>query len=303
MKKIRIACRDSVLAIALAHMVMQAIRDYDPLVVPELMVCKTPADKLSHLPKLPMNLKKAHLPVLEEQLETGQADLVVHHLKDLPFDDNPAFPLVAVGRRMEPADALILSSKRTEPDFKRPLGIACKRQKIQLAQRYPGWKTGIINGDMQARLSVLESGVYGGLIVSAATLTALHQRERIFELLPSYQIIPTCCQGIIAVQGRAGERVNYLAGFHSVDAWDMALAERAFGKAIGIDRQDTMMAAIATIKENKLNIQGLLIDSKGKMWEGMLSGNREDAVQIGAALATRLKLDAAGPQPRKGYQD
>ncbi len=61
MKKIRIACRDSVAAVALAHIVMQAIRDYDPLVVPELVVCKTPADKLSHLPKLPLNLKKAHL--------------------------------------------------------------------------------------------------------------------------------------------------------------------------------------------------------------------------------------------------
>ncbi len=241
--------------------------------------------------------------MLEEQLETGQADLVVHHLKDLPFDDNPAFPLMAMGRRMEPADALIIPSKRREPDFKRPLGIACKRQKIQLAERYPGWKTGIINGDIQARLSVLESGVYGGLILSAATLTALHQQKRIFELLPSYQMIPTCCQGIIAVQGRVGERVNYLAGFHHVDAWDMALAERAFGKAIGGERDDTMMAAVTTIKENKLTIQGLLIDGKGKMWEGMLSGDREDAVQIGAVLATRLKLDAAGPQPHRGYQD
>lgn len=303
MKKIRIACRESVLAVAQAHMVVQAIRDYDPLIIPELVICKTPADKLSHLPRLPASLEKAHLPVLEEQLRTKQADLVVHNLQDLPFEENPDYPLVAVGRRMEPGYALVVSSKRNKPDHTRPIGISSKRHKIQLAKLYPGWESSIVNGDLTACLSVLESGVYGGLILPAASLTVTHHQEQIFQILPLHQMTPACCQGIIAVQGRAGEWVNYLAGFHNVDAWDMALAERAFGKAIGGDGADSPMAAVAAIKDDSLTIQGLLIDRKGTVWEGILSGRREDAVQIGAALATRLKLNAAGPQPAKEYND
>jgi len=304
MKKIRIACRESVLAVAQAQVVMQAIRDYDPLVVPELVVCKTPADKLSHLPRLPFSLEKAHLPVLEEQLRSSQADLVVHQLQDLPFDENPDFPIVAVGRRMEPGYALVISSKRQEPDFSRPVGVAGKRQRIQLAKLYPNWKTAIVNGDLPACLSVLESGVYGGLVLPAASATVTYHQDQIHQVFPLNQMTPACCQGIIAVQGRAGEPVNFLAGFHNVDAWDMALAERAFGKAMGGDGTDSpMAAAVATIKDNTLTIQGLLIDHKGKMWEGILSGKREDAVQLGAALATRLKLNAAGPKPPKSYDD
>lgn len=299
MKTLRIACRDSLLAVAQAHVVMQAIRNYDPLVVPELIPLKTPADEMAHLPNLPPNMKRAHLAPLEELLRSGRVELVVHCLKDLPTDENPELPLVAVGARSEARDVIVISSRREEPDTSRPIGVSCQRRRVQIKNLFPTWKTGIINGDIMARLAALDSGIYGALVLSGAALIALRRQDRIHQTFSVGQMIPTCCQGIIAVQGRAREPVGFLAGFHDVDAWDMSLAERAFMRTIG-GGDDAMAAACATVRGDKLNLHGMLADDKGKMWEGVLSGRREDAVQVGAALAARLMLDAAGPRaPRQ----
>lgn len=299
MKKIRIACRDNLLAVERAQMVIQAIREYDPLIAPELIRCQTPADQFSYLPKLPPSLQSAHLPVLEEQLRLDKADLVVHSLKELPFDDPPDFPLMAVGRRLEPGYALVLPTRSAEPDFNLPVGISEQKQQAILADLYPSWETELINGELETRLSLLESGRYSGLILSAASLIILRRQERVYRMFPVHQMIPSCCQGMVAVQGRAGESAGFLAGFHSVDAWDMALAERAFGKAIGGERIEPLFAALATVKKDQLTIRGLLMNQAGKRWDGMLSGRREDAVSIGAALAARLSMEAAGPRSGK----
>jgi len=161
---------------------------------------------------------------------------------------------------------------------------------MQLSGIFPGWKTQQAPPDIVAALNKLDGGEYGALITSADELTYLRLQGRIYQTFSISQIIPGWGQGIVAVQGRAGEKTGYLSQLHSVDCWDMALAERAYAQILG----NTLMAGNASVWGEKITVHGMLADQYGKMWEGVLSGKREDAAQIGAALAARLRLDASG---------
>lgn len=293
MQVIRLACRNHMLAIAQAHMMMQLIRKYNPSMVPELITLKNTED----------GTVKDSLEGLQKALAEGACDLVVHDLKAIPLRENPAFPIVAVSSRLDARDAIVISKHRDEPDMSLPLGVSNERRRYQLTGLYPQWRTMPVVGDVPTRLAMLDQGTCGGIIISAASANLLNQSSRIYRTFSVRQLMPACRQGIIALQGRAGDYAGYLAQLHDVDCWDMALAEYGFAQAMG-GALHTLMGANARIREDQLTVYGMMVDAKGKMWSGELTGRREDAVSIGAGLAAKLRLDAAGPRPKKErYKD
>ena len=66
---------------------------------------------------------------------------------------------------------------------------------------------------MLTRLKKLDDGEYGALVLAAAGLKRLGLEDRISRYFTVSEIIPAAGQGILAVQGRAGEDFSYLAGF------------------------------------------------------------------------------------------
>lgn len=298
MKVVRIACRDNPLAVAQAHMVMQSVREYDPQIVPELVAVKTRADDFAGTPMEELADKETLVSGMNEALEEGKVDLCVHSLTDLPPRDNPKLPIVAVSHRDDARDVMVLPQGRERPDRRLPLGATGARRRAQLLSLYPDWPIEAVRGNVVQRLEKLDrTGGYGALVIPACWLIRLGLARRIFQTFSINQLLPSCGQGIVAVQGRRGELNPYLAAFHSVDSWDCALAERAFLKLQG--GVGAPVGANAFIRGDKLSVHGMIVDGSGKMWEGVLSGGREDAEQIGTALAARLQLDAAGPLRRK----
>lgn len=298
MRMIRIACRDNVLAVAQAHAVMQSIRNYDPTVVPELIPIRTTSDEMANHPEPPEGSLGAHAGELAQALRSGSVDLAVHALRDMPYEEDLSLPIVAVGRRDDPLDALVVSRHRADPDYKRPLGVSNECRSIQAARLHPDWTIRSIRGDTATRLAALDAGVYGGVIMPKAVVQTLQEPGRVYQTYTLTQVMPACCQGIVAVQGRAGEYIGYLAGFHDAGTWDCALAEMAFSKAM-ISLGENVFAAHAAARGGKLTIQGILGDRNMKLWVGGLSGRREDAVSIGAGLAARLKYEATPRKPRE----
>ena len=293
MKLLRVASRDTTLGVAQAHELMYALRSADALIVPELVAVA---------PDYQAQGKDPYLAALEQALAIGAADLCVHSLEDLPLSVNPDFPIVAVSKRRQARDALVRPAHLREPDLQKPVGVQGIRRWAQLSKMYPGWPLVAAEGDITLQLQRLDQGVYGALVLSEPDLLLLRQQERVYRVFAESKMITSCGQGIVAVQGRARDKVSFLAKYHDVDSWDMALAERSFSEVLGTG--PTLPVAVrADIREGKVVVNGMLADQKGNQWEGALSGDREDAVNVGAALAARLRFDAMDPQQRKGLRN
>ena len=292
MKVLRIAAREGALGVAQAHELMQAVRSYDSKIVPELVKIAAQQQAQSTDP---------YYAAMQQALTSGEVDLCVNNLEDLPLELSAATPIVAVSKRRKPLDALICRKRGSSPDLSKPLCARGKGRRAQLAKIYPGWEILPTVRNTEQMLQALEEGEFGAIAISASDADLLGLQSRVHLVFTPEQVLTSPGQGIIAVQGRVGENVSFLAGYHDVDAWDMALAERSFAKVLeGIEHP--VYAVRSSVQGEGINVCGVLIDPKGKHWEGDISGSREDVVDLGAALAVQLKLDSTDPKQRKNFK-
>lgn len=290
-KVLRICSWDTPEGVAQAHAVMRAVQDYDPMCVPEFVAIE-PAEGRTG--------KVFDLSALDRALLEGRADLSVQSLERLRHRLPPGLPIVAVGHRGDARSTIAVPSRRGMPNVLAPIGVPTPGQKAQMEGIYPNWSVEIVDGSVMDRLGKLDRDLYGAMLFSAAELIQVRQLDRAYEVFPIRQMLPAAGQGIVAVQGRLGENMAHLSRFHDVDSWDMALCERSFTGVLG---ERTPSAVHATIRGEKLTVSGMMADKNGRMWTGVLSGRREDAGELGAALAARLRNDAAGPRPYRRREE
>lgn len=286
MKIIRVGSRDSKLAIIQAKLVMDAIEKYDKNIKTELVTMKTTGDKILDKSLDKIGGKGLFVKELDDALLNDMVDITVHSYKDIPMEINPDLPIVAVSEREDERDVLILPKSKI--DKAKPIGCSSKRRTIQLSQL--GYENiAPVRGNVISRLNKLDDGQYSGLVLAAAGIKRLGLAERIYKYFSTEEIMPAACQGIIAVQARKGENVDYLKGFHCEKSKCIADAERAFVAALD-GGCSSPVAAFAQIQGDKLILKGLYVDEeKGIIRRGSMSGTITDAKNIGVSLARKLK--------------
>ncbi len=287
MKIIRVGSRDSKLAIIQTKLVMDAIERFDKNIKTELITMKTTGDIILDKSLDKIGGKGLFVKELDEALLNNMVDITVHSYKDMPMEINADLPIAAVSEREDARDVLILP--KTKIDETKPIGCSSKRRVLQLSQLGYVNNTAPIRGNVISRLRKLDEGQYSALVLAAAGIKRLGLTERIDKFFSTEEIMPAACQGIIAVQARKGEKVDYLRGFHCEKAKQIADAERAFVAALD-GGCSSPVAAYAVIEQGKLVLNGLYVDEKnGIMRKGCMSGEIKDAKEIGAALAYKLK--------------
>lgn len=286
MKIIRVGSRDSKLAIVQTKLVMDAIESFDKDIKTELITMKTTGDKILDKSLDKIGGKGLFVKELDDALINHMVDITVHSYKDMPMEINPDLPIVAVSEREDERDVLILP--KTKIDETKPIGCSSKRRVIQLSQLgYDNMAP--IRGNVISRLNKLDEGQYSALVLAAAGIKRLNLTERIFKFFSTEEIMPAACQGILAVQARKGDNVDYLKNFHCEKTKHIADAERAFVATLD-GGCSSPVAAYAQIKNEELLLKGLYVDEEnGIMRKGSMSGAIKDAKNIGAALARKLK--------------
>ena len=151
-----------------------------------------------------------------------------------------------------------------------------------------------VRGNVQTRLKKLDSGAFGALVLAAAGLQRLGLEGRISRYFSPDEIIPAAGQGILAVQGRAGEHEDAARLVDDADARDCAAAERSFVKTLG-GGCFAPVAAYAQTQGDTLYLRGLYVtEDERHMARGVLSGRRTEAAALGRTLALQLKHQAEG---------
>lgn len=291
-RTIRVGSRESRLAVVQSEMVMDAIRAAEPDAAVELVTMKTTGDKILDRTLDKVGGKGLFVKELDRALLAGDVDLTVHSMKDLPADLDPRLPLVAVSARETPYDVLVLPEGCDEWDRSRPIGCASARRTIQLHNLYPHLDIRPVRGNVQTRLRKLDSGEYGALVLAQAGLHRLGLDSRISRIFTPEEMIPSACQGILAVQAREGFDISCLQSFHDADALNCARAERAFIRALDGGCSSPVAAFARMDAADTLRLTGLYVsEDRTRTRVETITCPRADGAPMAAELALRMKRE------------
>lgn len=292
--KIIIGSRESRLAVIQAEMVQDYLQKTLPQKTIEILTMKTTGDKILNQALERAGGKGLFVKELDHALLEKRSDLSVHSLKDVPTELPEELPLLAFSRREDPRDALILPEGATEIDFSRPVGCSSKRRMVQFQKLYPQAKFETIRGNVQTRLKRLDSGEFSATILAAAGLKRLGLEHRISRYFEPDEMIPAAGQGILAVQGRAGEDYSWLKGYNDRGGEACAKAERAFVYGLGGSCSDPI-AAHATVEGETLHLHAFYQnEATGAVYTGSRSGSVRDPEHVGHALAAEFRAKQNG---------
>lgn len=280
MQRIRIGTRPSPLALAQVKIIADGIESSwpDAEIIP--VPVRTSGDRnMTPFSSDPQGIKGMFTREIESALRSGEIDIAVHSLKDLPVNMSPDLPIVAYSRRGNPFDALVSNDSAVNV-----IGSSSLRRRLQVARLYPSAKIVPVRGNVGTRLRKLDAGEFGGLVLAACGLERLGMSGRISRVFTADEIMPSPGQGILACQGRIDGDYSYLSCVNDSDSRDCALAERSFARCLGAGC-NIPAGAYAEIDGEMLTLKGLYIDDGGNFRRGTVSGKREEAENIGVKLA------------------
>lgn len=230
---------------------------------------------------------------IEASLLSGEVDLAIHSLKDVPFDIQPGTELHMLPRE-DPRDALISPHGGIDALPEGALvGTGSPRRVAQLRHRRPDLRFSDIRGNLDTRLRRLETGDFDAIVLAAAGLERLGWTDRISERIDPGICLPAFGQGVLAVQCRADSDVSILLEKASdPDTTLCADLERTLMRALGGGCKRAL-AALAEVVPEGVRVRGAVGDPRtGGVVRLSWAGSRDQSRGAMERLASDL-LDAA----------
>ena len=298
MKLLRLATRESPLALWQTEHVATLLRTAHPQLRVELVPMTTRGDRIIDRPLSDIGGKGLFLKELEIAMRDGVADAAVHSLKDVPMELDGPFALAAVLERADPFDAFICNrwhSLDALPQAAR-VGSSSLRRQAQLRARRPDLRIGDLRGNVGTRLAKLDADDYDAILLACAGLQRLGLAARIRERLLAPDWVPAVAQGAITVECRDDDEATHalLAVLEHAPTRICVEAERAMNRELHGSCQ-VPIAGYATLAGGRLALQGLVGDaSSGRLVRAQASGDAGDPHGLGFEVARQLMRLGAG---------
>jgi len=296
--RIRIGTRKSKLALWQSEWVKEQIERLFPDVKVELVKIVTKGDKVLDSPLAKIGDKGLFTKEIEEAMLRGEVDIAVHSLKDVPSLLPEGLELIAYSEREDPRDALLsLGRYRLEslPEGA-TVGTSSLRRKAQLKILRPDLRVEDLRGNVDTRIRKLKEGRYDAVILAAAGVKRLSLDDEIDELISPSVMIPSVSQGILGIEGRAGDneiREILRKAVNSRDSEFAAKVERSFLKTVEGGCQ-VPLGCYAELLKDRVHVRAFISDVEGRFFyreEGIFE--LKDPEGIGRGIAERL-LSAGG---------
>jgi len=287
---LKIGTRGSDLALVQARGVARSLKQLGR--DSEIVVITTTGDRRSRKPD-PGEIGKALWTLeIEQALATGEIDLAVHSLKDLPADLPEGLILGATPSRQDPRDVLIGREDITDASELPPgsrVGTGSVRRRAALLAANPELQVEELKGNVPTRLQRLEDGDFDAIVLAAAGLRRLGlEREGMLHLDPLV-MPPALCQGIVGVEVREADiDSGWVRGLRHAPSWTAALAERAFLGTLQVGC-GAPVGGLATVQDGRVRLRGVVMSPDGdRRFEAVEEGPTGEArvvgLRVGAAL-------------------
>jgi hydroxymethylbilane synthase len=206
-KRIVIATRKSELALWQARHTAGLLRETHPGLEVELLPMVTRGDIILDQPLARIGGKGLFLKELEKALLSGEADIAVHSMKDVPVEQVPGLEVDVLLARANPFDALLSRDGRTLDELPAGacVGTSSLRRQCQLRALRPDLAVRDLRGNVNTRIRKLQEGEYDAIVLACAGLERLGMGELITEVLAPPRWLPAGTQGTIGIQHRSGD--------------------------------------------------------------------------------------------------
>jgi hydroxymethylbilane synthase len=292
--ELRIATRQSKLALWQAEHVADALRELAEVSAVQLVPLSTRGDEILDRSLQKIGGKGLFIKELEAAIQDGRADIAVHSMKDVPVEMPQGFCIAAVLQRANPADVLVGTTLDELPHGAR-VGSSSLRRAAQLKMLRPDLCIEPLRGNVNTRLEKLAHGDYDAIVLAAAGLERLGLQQHISQQLNAKQMLPAAAQGVIGIECLAGnvELRAVLASMNDSTTARTTLAERTIARMLHADCQSPV-AAHAVAVGSVLTITALVALPDGSRYvRDSIGGQVDDAEKLAVQLATRLIANGA----------
>ncbi|HAV56789.1 MAG TPA: hydroxymethylbilane synthase [Acinetobacter junii] len=298
MKTLKIATRQSPLALWQAEHIRARLNELYPDLTVELVKFVTQGDKILDTPLAKIGGKGLFVKELEAALLDGRADLAVHSMKDVPMHLPAGLTLAVICEREDPLDAFVSNQYAhfDELPHGAKVGTSSLRRKCQILQQRPDLEIIDLRGNVGTRLSKLDDGLYDAIILASAGLKRLGLAERIRNCLAPTLSLPAVGQGALGLECRADDQelLELISPLQHEVTSICVRAERAFNAYLEGGCQ-VPIAGYAIITQNQLHIEGRVGSVDGKtLLKEQLSGALGEGERLGVVLAEKLLARGAG---------
>ncbi|NOK10167.1 hydroxymethylbilane synthase [Corallococcus exercitus] len=298
MKAVRIATRESPLALWQANHVASLLTQRNPGLEVTLVKMTTEGDRFLSAPLSQVGGKGLFVKEIEQALLDGRADVAVHSLKDMTSVFPDGLILAAVPAREDPRDAFCSPDGHTLALLPAgaKVGTSSLRRSCILRARRPDLEIVSLRGNVQTRLQKTRELKLAGAMLAAAGLKRLGLDHHITQVVPVADSLPAVGQGVLAIQCREADADvrALLQPLEDVLTRDAVRAERAF--LAKLEGGCTVpLAGHATVEGGQVYLRGLVGRPDGsRVVRGEVKGPVPEAERLGEALAEELLSRGAG---------
>ncbi|MEO9648612.1 MAG: hydroxymethylbilane synthase [Roseobacter sp.] len=263
-----------------------------------IVVIKVTGDAIQDRPLKDIGGKGLFTREIEEDLLSGEIDIAVHSMKDMPTLQPDGLILDTFLPREDVRDAFVSPNFRKISDLAQGsvVGTSSLRRKAQLLHRRPDLNVVEFRGNVQTRLKKLADGVAECTFLATAGLNRLNMTDVPATPVDADEMLPAVAQAAIGIERRSSDEntAELLAQVHHMETGQRLAAERNF--LLTLDGScETPIAGLAELQGDQLWLRGEVLRPDGSR---SLMGERRAAISDGAAMGKDLAdelLARAGP--------
>jgi len=279
--------RGSKLALVQAEDCAASLRDAGIAV--EVRVIRTTSEHHPDTPLAVIDQRDVFTRQLDEALLSGEIDLAVHSLKDVPTEPPEWVVLAAITRRRDPSDVLVSDEAYTVDDLPQGAVVATSslRRRAQLLYHRPDLEVVGIRGNVDTRVRKMREGASDAVVLARAGLERLGL-DAPHTVIPADKMLPAVGQGALAaatlhdhpLRDLIREALNHGPTERAV------LAERAMLRALEGGCR-VPVGASSSVEGRVVRLGGIVISSDGALaHRGEAEG--EEPEEVGERLAQDL---------------
>ncbi len=262
-KTIRIGTRDSELALWQAKTVEKKLNDLGYKT--EIIAVKSQGDIILDKPLYELGITGIFTKTLDIAMISGQVDIAVHSMKDVPTALPNGIVQAAVLERANVLDILVHKGNLDFLENDGTIATGSLRRQAQWWNKYPNHKVVDLRGNVNTRMQKLSDNDWNGAVFAAAGLERINLKPGNYINLD--WMIPAPAQGAMVVVAMANDNftIDAVSQLNDVETEICTYIERQFLRTLE-GGCTAPIGALAKYNEpnDTIEFQGVLLSVDGK---------------------------------------
>ncbi|MGL6183827.1 MAG: hydroxymethylbilane synthase [Clostridium chrysemydis] len=282
-----IATRKSKLARAQTETVMGLLKNKG--IQSEKLLLMTEGDRRLDVSLNKIGGKGLFIKEIEYALLDGRAHLAVHSMKDVPYELDKAFKLIAMPERDDIRDVFVSSNGVHFDELKSgaKIGTSSIRRAAMLKEIRSDLEIVPIRGNVNTRLEKMHKENMDGIILAAAGLKRLDMEDIITDYFDPEIFLPAVGQGALGIECLSDFKdKEIIKELDSIEVRRRVIAERSFMKELNGDCH-SLIGIFSKEEGSDLYLKGTY-SIAGEIITKDIIGDKLNGEELGRELAKKI---------------